>query len=365
MVKSNTSDRKPFTPHKDRGIGVRDRAIASLGYASYTQYLSSVHWLTIRESVLDQYPDCRCCGRRADVVHHDRYDYLTMSGRSTKFLVSLCHECHEEVEFLPDGTKADTRTARKRLHDLAARLGSSYSSVSPPPIPFPLPAQVLTRQERRSRKSKIRQARQEYDACLAVGRKPSRAVLQVFRDFGMKPPRPRSTRKQPMPEFQKQERAAAQARRLKRMQPPPGPITYDEMHSFNLWLEGRGEAPAGLRRVQPPEPVPDHTQYRPVVIVPPEPVDKSFGPRKLRSTHPDGNYKTRKAAQRKAYMARRRQDPDWIPEEEFRQRQVELQKWEDLPEPVVSVPHTPSARLLRFRERTQGRTGSPVVVDIF
>lgn len=74
---------------------------------SYSEYLRSPQWARIRGAVFarDAYK-CQCCFQRAKCVHHRRYTKEVFEGRVgfLHFLVSLCNDCHEYVEF-EDGIK--------------------------------------------------------------------------------------------------------------------------------------------------------------------------------------------------------------------------------------------------------------------
>lgn len=72
--------------------------LKSMGFASYTHYLRSPHWLAFRKRYRDAHEEFRClaCGTFSGVaLHHVDYDRL---GRErTCDVVPLCHAHHRAV----------------------------------------------------------------------------------------------------------------------------------------------------------------------------------------------------------------------------------------------------------------------------
>lgn len=66
----------------------------------YARYRRRKVWLTTRERVL-QRDSRRCfrCAGPAEVVHHRSYAPDVIVGAADEWLISLCHGCHENVEF--------------------------------------------------------------------------------------------------------------------------------------------------------------------------------------------------------------------------------------------------------------------------
>lgn len=92
---------------KENGLSYasRDRVLQELGFSSYSEYLSSDLWRKIRKRVISRYGNqCRICGFPYDNIHHLRYDWKTLSGKSLVNLVPLCRDCHKSLEF-KDGKK--------------------------------------------------------------------------------------------------------------------------------------------------------------------------------------------------------------------------------------------------------------------
>lgn len=82
-----------------------NRLLLSLGYESYSDYLQSDHWRAIREAKLGIDPNCEICDMPATQVHHTEYDKATLTGRDATKLVSVCRQCHRNIEFTSAGNK--------------------------------------------------------------------------------------------------------------------------------------------------------------------------------------------------------------------------------------------------------------------
>jgi 5-methylcytosine-specific restriction endonuclease McrA len=90
----------------------RNGILRSLGFGSYAEYLKSPMWRGIRERVMARSRwKCRKCGCRAKQVHHVRYTWSNLSGKSLWCLMALCRKCHKKVEF-KDGKKVVPWTQR-------------------------------------------------------------------------------------------------------------------------------------------------------------------------------------------------------------------------------------------------------------
>lgn len=78
----------------------RDAVLKEMGFASYREYLASALWRRIRARLLKACPVCPC-GKTAEQVHHRTYKrrYLEGRGKIHKYLVPICRECHESIEF--------------------------------------------------------------------------------------------------------------------------------------------------------------------------------------------------------------------------------------------------------------------------
>lgn len=101
------------------GYAERDRLLRQMGFRSYQHYLGSSLWAEIRERVLRRDGRrCRICSVIATQVHHQRYDYATLRGKNPDNLMSLCHACHETVEFDDHDRKRSPAAARKHANRL-------------------------------------------------------------------------------------------------------------------------------------------------------------------------------------------------------------------------------------------------------
>jgi 5-methylcytosine-specific restriction endonuclease McrA len=78
---------------------IRQKSLKRLGFDSYKDYLESDLWLKIKKKVyLFGKGKCRYCGEKANIPHHLKYDYLTLSGKKRqikKNIVLICRKCHE------------------------------------------------------------------------------------------------------------------------------------------------------------------------------------------------------------------------------------------------------------------------------
>ena len=87
--------------------GYRDDNLRVLGFKSYSEYLRSALWKSIRKRVIDTGPpECaKCLKRKATQVHHRSYDPATLRGDSILSLTKLCGGCHRRAERPKDTTQ--------------------------------------------------------------------------------------------------------------------------------------------------------------------------------------------------------------------------------------------------------------------
>lgn len=79
-------------------------------------YLRSELWQAIRNRVLTRDNHrCGVCRGRAVVVHHKAYKVTVLAGDEDHYLLSLCDDCHHDVEFDDAGKKRPFGKARARL----------------------------------------------------------------------------------------------------------------------------------------------------------------------------------------------------------------------------------------------------------
>ena len=98
---------------------LRNTLLLQMGYSSYGDYLISDLWEKIRTVVMERDDKrCKICSGRAFVVHHLDYNRSTLLGNSLDGLVSICHKCHEEIEFTKEGQKRSLVEALKTYNTL-------------------------------------------------------------------------------------------------------------------------------------------------------------------------------------------------------------------------------------------------------
>lgn len=94
----------------------RDRVLKEIGYSSYADYLASDLWKGIRADRLSWQPNCSCCERAADVVHHDCYHKKLLLGDKAacaRDLYPLCKRCHYVVEFAGERKRSSAEAVRQ------------------------------------------------------------------------------------------------------------------------------------------------------------------------------------------------------------------------------------------------------------
>ena len=96
----------------------RDNLLFQLGFSNYRDYLASEIWKAIRVKTLRKYPSCAVCGRKAVQVHHVKYTLDVLSGKSDKWLLSVCRTCHERSEVDSLGNKRSWIDSQKTMLSL-------------------------------------------------------------------------------------------------------------------------------------------------------------------------------------------------------------------------------------------------------
>lgn len=87
----------------------------------YTQYLLTPEWERIRTLILQRDSGkCRCCGSRADQVHHRSYGPDVMVGKDLDQLVAICDKCHNLIH-KADGVKRKLAEVDVVLLEMMAR----------------------------------------------------------------------------------------------------------------------------------------------------------------------------------------------------------------------------------------------------
>jgi len=91
---------------KYRCYAVRDRHLRGLGYESYSEYLLSPLWASIRARVYSlKGRTCRLCPHVAEVCHHQSYAPAVLRGDDITHILPLCRRCHHEIEYNHRGGK--------------------------------------------------------------------------------------------------------------------------------------------------------------------------------------------------------------------------------------------------------------------
>lgn len=107
-----------------KNYGERGRLLMNMGYQSYSEYLSSDTWSSIRKEVLEKRPSCELCSRRATQVHHAKYTLNSLQRCDSVLLVSICHPCHQYLELRPDDAKEPWSMVVNKLLCGLNRIGS-------------------------------------------------------------------------------------------------------------------------------------------------------------------------------------------------------------------------------------------------
>jgi hypothetical protein len=82
----------------------RHDALFRLGFSDYKSYLQSDLWQDIRKKVMERdNRRCKFCNKKATHVHHEHYNFDTMSGKNLRYLHSVCKDCHENGHSPWDG----------------------------------------------------------------------------------------------------------------------------------------------------------------------------------------------------------------------------------------------------------------------
>jgi hypothetical protein len=93
----------------------RNEVLRNMGFKSYTEYLDSNRWKSIRSKVLGGNPNCCKCDAIATQVHHSRYTNANLVGISLEYLHAVCRDCHEHAEFDQNKKKLSLKQANIRL----------------------------------------------------------------------------------------------------------------------------------------------------------------------------------------------------------------------------------------------------------
>ena len=96
--------KKAFKFHKNdllhREYETRLKALKTLGYSTYHEYLLSDIWTKIRATHLKNLPNCFVCNKLATEIHHASYDVKVLTGENLYSLHSICRDCHFAGEYI-------------------------------------------------------------------------------------------------------------------------------------------------------------------------------------------------------------------------------------------------------------------------
>lgn len=101
----------------------QNKVLLALGYDSYAEYLEGAAWKAIRSAKLAVDPLCEICDANAEAVHHIAYDRETLVGKNAAGLVSVCNQCHRDIEFTSSGRKRPFRITRNITERLLIKAG--------------------------------------------------------------------------------------------------------------------------------------------------------------------------------------------------------------------------------------------------
>lgn len=78
----------------------RNDVLAELGFATYGDYLKSSLWKRVRgEAFAANGGFCVLCAKPAGLIHHNRYRYRDLVGKSLQELHPVCYGCHDRIEY--------------------------------------------------------------------------------------------------------------------------------------------------------------------------------------------------------------------------------------------------------------------------
>jgi hypothetical protein len=109
----------------------RNAILREMGFASYKAYLASELWRKIRRTVLCDGNACLVCGKQATQVHHTNYTLANLTGESLEFMVPVCRDCHEAIEFSDRGRKRTLKQANQKLDILTGVINEPVPEVRP------------------------------------------------------------------------------------------------------------------------------------------------------------------------------------------------------------------------------------------
>lgn len=106
----------------------RNKVLKGIGFDSYSDYLKSDLWASIKKRVLKRDKGkCQSCRQPATSVHHKHYSKRVLLGEHIIGLKAICKECHQKIEFDKDGSKNDVVTANRAMR----KIGETNGTIRP------------------------------------------------------------------------------------------------------------------------------------------------------------------------------------------------------------------------------------------
>ncbi len=103
----------------------RNRFLKILGFNSYSHYLRSEMWASVRQMVSER-DKGRCaiqgCCRTGCDIHHNSYEIDVLVGNDLSQLIILCRHHHEESEFDENNKKRSLPEVREHLKSLGLEI---------------------------------------------------------------------------------------------------------------------------------------------------------------------------------------------------------------------------------------------------
>lgn len=89
------------TYNRARSYIKRNMFLKRMGYLTYSQYLESKLWQSIRTRVLLKINYCVfCMSKHRLQVHHLLYSKKNLSGKTINNLITVCNNCHSDISEL-------------------------------------------------------------------------------------------------------------------------------------------------------------------------------------------------------------------------------------------------------------------------
>ena len=107
-----------LTEAEKREYAERAKSLKEMGYTSYSDYLESPLWRSIRARALRPGAWCVSCGCKATQVHHTRYARVDLDGTCLQHLLPVCGPCHRRAEFSTKGEKLGPQRATAKLREM-------------------------------------------------------------------------------------------------------------------------------------------------------------------------------------------------------------------------------------------------------